>query len=170
MESKNLYRKLGALLFSEEELTERISSLARTIQDCYMEDGEINVLPIFPSAVFFYTSLVSQIKLPIRTFPALMGDDAAYFFDEDLPKKILIITDMINTGEELESVGAHLLQNHEIEECRIATLLHKNKVPQEQIMTHFVGFHCPDVYAVGFGLGYEGYFRNLTQIYEFQND
>ena len=54
---------------------------------------------------------------------------------------------------------------------RIAVLLRKQPATPrpEEVPTEYVGFDIPDEFVVGYGLDYDGYYRNFPQIAVLRN-
>lgn len=83
---------------------------------------------------------------------------------DDLPKRILIIEDIVDTGKCLGKVVEALVEAG-VEDVKICTLLHKGLVSQDDLYCDFVGFSCPsDKFVIGYGMDYRGYYRNLKFI------
>ncbi len=53
-----------------------------------------------------------------------------------------------------------------VPEIRVATLLFKPEAYLKDIPLDYVGIEIPNVYVLGYGLDYEGYARNLADIYK----
>ena len=80
-------------------------------------------------------------------------------------RNILIVEDIVDTGrtlshvlEEFKELGAKSIE--------IITLLHKPEATRNPLNLKYVGFEIPDKFVVGYGLDYEGYGRNLKDIYK----
>jgi len=80
-------------------------------------------------------------------------------------RNIVIIEDIVDTGktllhifDEFRELGAKSIE--------ILTLLHKPDKNHFPIDLKYVGFEIPNEFVVGYGLDYEGYGRNLKDIYK----
>ena len=85
--------------------------------------------------------------------------------NEDLSDRtVVIVEDIVDTGltmqRLLESVGTRMPK-----EIYIATLLLKPDKLQVELDVNYVAFEIPNDFIVGYGLDYEGYGRNLGDIY-----
>lgn len=88
--------------------------------------------------------------------------------DQDLTgRSVLVVEDIIDTGctmlhllEDLKSRGAA--------EVRIATLLVKPQNLAVDLRIDYCAFEIPNDFILGYGLDYDGYGRNLPDIYIYQ--
>jgi hypoxanthine phosphoribosyltransferase len=79
-------------------------------------------------------------------------------------KTVVIIEDIIDTGNTLDSV-IHQVIEKKPAELRIATLLLKPEAYEYMHKIDYVGFRIPNQFVVGYGLDYNGFGRNLNCIY-----
>ena len=79
-------------------------------------------------------------------------------------KSVVILEDIVDTGITLEDIIKQL-RGYEPREIRVATLLHKPDAYRKDIRLDYVGLEIPNDFVVGFGLDYEGFGRNLPDIY-----
>lgn len=85
--------------------------------------------------------------------------------NEDIQKKtVVILEDIVDTGNTIEHI-IRQLRGYDPAEIRVATLLHKPDAYRKDIALDYVGLEIPNDFVVGFGLDYEGYGRNLPDIY-----
>jgi len=77
---------------------------------------------------------------------------------------VIIIEDIVDTGHTLDSIIKQL-KGYEPNEIKIATLLFKPEAYQHNIKLDYIGIEIPNDFIIGYGLDYNGYGRNLKQIY-----
>ncbi len=80
-------------------------------------------------------------------------------------RNIIIVEDIIDTGITME----HLLDELSImkpHDIRIATLLFKPEAFRKDFDIHYVGIEIPNDFILGYGLDYDGFARNLPDIYK----
>lgn len=80
-----------------------------------------------------------------------------------LGKDILIIEDIIDTGNTLSTVK-DLLQLRKPRSIKICTLLDKPLRREIDVDVEYVGFTIPDEFVVGFGIDYAQHYRHLPYI------
>ena len=80
-------------------------------------------------------------------------------------RNIIIIEDIVDTGKTLH----HVLEEFKelgTRSISIMTLLHKPEAARVKLDLSYVGFEIPNDFVVGYGLDYDGYGRNLKDIYK----
>ena len=83
---------------------------------------------------------------------------------EDLKgKDIIIIEDIVDTGMTLNFVLNHLA-SHNPASLRVCALLDKRVRRLIDVPLDYIGFETPDEFVVGYGLDYQGEYRNLPFI------
>ena len=89
--------------------------------------------------------------------------------NEDLRNKtVIILEDIVDTGITIENI-VNQLYEYEPNEIKIATLFFKSESYQKNIKIDYIGIKIPDKFIVGYGLDYEGYGRNLEDVYTIIN-
>ena len=88
----------------------------------------------------------------------------------DLPENIdgrtvIILEDIIDTGRTLKEL-VHLFANTNVKEFKIATLFFKSDVYNGEYAIDYVGLTIPDRFIVGYGLDYNELGRNLSAVYQ----
>lgn len=80
-------------------------------------------------------------------------------------RSVIILEDIIDTGNTL-NVLLNSLRAYEAGKVRIATLLYKPDAFQGEYAIDYVGIEIPNDFIVGYGLDYDGFARNLPDIYK----
>jgi len=84
-------------------------------------------------------------------------------------RTVVILEDIVDTGITIDNILKQLAKK-EPKEVLIATLLFKPEALQKEIPLHYVGIEIPNDFIVGYGLDYDGYGRNLIDIYSVINN
>jgi hypoxanthine phosphoribosyltransferase len=79
-----------------------------------------------------------------------------------------VIEDIVDTGITMERI-LESLSSKGVKSVRVATLLQKPDALQRDIKVDYVGIKIPTQFIVGYGLDYDGYGRNLKEIYVVEN-
>lgn len=79
-------------------------------------------------------------------------------------RHVIIIEDIVDTGNTVKKI-LELIKDHKPASIQILTLLFKPEAFKEDFEIDYVGFEIENKFVVGYGLDYDGYGRNLDQIY-----
>ncbi|WP_075603218.1 hypoxanthine phosphoribosyltransferase [Saccharicrinis aurantiacus] len=79
-------------------------------------------------------------------------------------RTVVILEDIIDTGFTIEKVQKQML-SHGVADLKIATLLYKPEACKVDVKIDYTGLEIPNDFIVGYGLDYDGYGRNLADIY-----
>jgi hypoxanthine phosphoribosyltransferase len=160
---------------SDKEIGERVKELGAEISKAY-EGKKPLLISVLNGSFIFTADLIRTIKTPVEvTFIRVASYEALKtsgkvreilglkenIFDRD----ILILEDIVDTGTTLE----HLMEafiDLGTKSIKVATLLHKPDAQEKADKPDFVGFEIPNKFVVGYGLDYEGYGRELKEIYQ----
>lgn len=84
-------------------------------------------------------------------------------------RNIVIVEDIVDTGKTL----SHILSEFKelgAKSIEILALLHKPETSRYPVDLKYVGFEIPNEFVVGYGLDYEGYGRNLKDIFKVKTE
>ena len=85
--------------------------------------------------------------------------------NEDLAgRHVIILEDIVDTGLTIESIASQLKKKKPAS-LKVATLLFKPQAYQKNMVIDYVGLEMPNGFLVGYGLDYDGFGRNLEDIY-----
>lgn len=160
---------------SSEEIDAAIQKVADQINEEYKDDDPILLVTLNGAIVFAVDLLkklsikckISCVKLSsysgtqsINVVKNLIG------LNDDLTgKRVLIIEDIIDTGKTYQHM-VEMMKDKGLKDLRIATMTYKPDAYKAPLPIHYVGFSIPDKFVVGRGLDYDGYGRNLPDIYQ----
>ncbi|MCX7862156.1 MAG: hypoxanthine phosphoribosyltransferase [Bacteroidales bacterium] len=157
-------------------IQEAIQKIAQALNtDFHSFKNEVVFIGILNGAFMFAADLFKQITFPCKiTFLKLasyQGSSSSGVvksligINENLKNKtVIVIEDIVDTGETLENIICQL-KGFEPAEIRIATFLFKPNAYKKQIPIHYIGIEVPNDFIIGYGLDYDGYGRNLPEIY-----
>lgn len=83
-------------------------------------------------------------------------------------RTIVIVEDIVDSGNTITKLHKELI-DIQVEKILIATLLLKPNAYSGTIPINYAGIEIPDEFIVGYGLDYNGYGRNLTDLYRYNN-
>jgi hypoxanthine phosphoribosyltransferase len=79
-------------------------------------------------------------------------------------RNVVIIEDIVDTGVTLEKIH-HLLLNKQVKNIKVVSLLFKPDSYKKSIPVDYTCFKISNDFVVGYGLDYDGFGRNLKDIY-----
>ncbi len=163
------------ILFTEDQIQRKIKELADKINYLY-KDEEVIAICVLKGAVMFAVDLVKHLKMPLKLeFIRLssygtgtVSTGKVHAVDISLPdlndKNVLIIEDIIDTGHTAKFLLDFINNNFKTKSTKFCSLLDKKISRVSDIEPDYYGFDIDDKFVVGYGLDYEGYFRNLRYI------
>ena len=79
-------------------------------------------------------------------------------------REVIVLEDIVDTGKTLNEFLPQLI-NQQPNSLKIVALLHKPDATTHPLKIDYLGFEVPNKFLLGFGLDYDGYGRNLKEIY-----
>ena len=164
------------ILYDKNTLYEKIKQTADKINSSYSTDKILNLICVLKGGVMFLTELAKHLKMPVKMeFVTLSSyGNSKTSTGEIKPhnlnlrkfenENILIVEDIIDTGYTLEFLVNYLKQNSSNSDIKIAVLLDKKCARKVNISPDFNAFEIDNKFIVGFGLDYQGLYRNLDYI------
>ncbi len=178
-ENVTLLDKTFVKYINSADIDAAVARVAAEIMLEYRYDDPI-LLVTLNGAIVFAVDLMKQLDFPCRiscvkissysgtestgTINSLIG------LNEDIRgKRILILEDIVDTGRTY--VHLHqMLTEAGAKDVRIATMTMKPDAYKADLPVHYVGFNIPNKFVIGRGLDYDGYGRNLPDIYQVVTD
>ncbi len=84
-------------------------------------------------------------------------------------RTVVILEDIVDTGITIDNILEQLAKLNP-REIKIATMLLKPEALQKDVQLDYIGLEIPNDFIVGYGLDYDGFGRNLLDIYSVIND
>jgi hypoxanthine phosphoribosyltransferase len=161
-------------LITTERLQQRIAEMGAQITADYRAQ-DLALVGVLKGCFPFFADLCRQIDLGITCdFIGLSsygnkeetGGVVRITSDLTQPvkgKHVLVVEDIVDTGLTM----SYLLSNLKTRlpaSVKICSLLHKPARQRVPVFIDYVGFEIPDRFVLGYGLDYEGRYRNLPYI------
>jgi len=80
-------------------------------------------------------------------------------------RHIILLEDIIDTGNTIELILADLVRLNPAD-VKVACFCHKPDAFRKSYKIDYIGMDIPDEFIVGYGLDYDGFGRNLPDIYK----
>ena len=162
-------------LISQDRLNERISELGAQITQDYQGQGDLVLICVLKGSYLFLADLSRAIDLPL-TVDFMSVSSYGHGFKssgvvrliQDLSesiegKHVLIVEDIIDTGLTMSYLLENL-QTRRPRSLKIVSLLHKPTKLKVPLEIDYLGFSIEDRFVIGYGLDFQGQFRNMPFI------
>ncbi|MBK8014777.1 MAG: hypoxanthine phosphoribosyltransferase [Deltaproteobacteria bacterium] len=162
------------VLISEEEIRSRVSELGAMISRDFA-GRELTVVGVLNGSFMFMADLVRAIDLPLRcdflglsSYGSATESSGVVALTKDLSgpiegRDILVVEDIVDTGLTLAYLQENLSTRHP-RSVNVAALLSKPDRRKVEVSVDYLGFTIEDRFVVGYGLDFDGFFRNLPYI------
>ncbi len=163
-----------SVLISEEELKRRVEELANEISSEFRDKDPV-VICVLKGAFVFVSDLIRKLDIPVTTefirvssYGNNVVTSGEVKLELDLANSVanrhlILVEDIVDTGLTLQYLRANLSARSPAS-IRVCALLHKPDNNVKLSTIDFVGFNIPGKFVVGYGLDYQGYYRNLPYI------
>ncbi|RUM35057.1 MAG: hypoxanthine phosphoribosyltransferase [Archaeoglobus sp.] len=159
------------LLIGRDEIGRRVKELAEEISRDYESPLMLGILN---GAFIFMADLVREMKIPVEiefvrvksyrgvntTGKVEILMDVSDVKDKD----VLIVEDIVDTGITMNFLVKRVMKRG-ASSVKVCTLLDKPSRRIVDVIPDYVGFTIPDYFVVGYGLDYNGMYRELPEIY-----
>ena len=162
-------------LFDSNQIQNAIKNLADKLNVEYSQE-ELYVICVLKGSVMFTVDLVKHLEMPIRMEFIRLSSYGSSFstsgkvnaVDIALPdlnnKNVLIVEDIIDTGHTAKFLVDFINLNFRAKSLKFCSLLDKKIKREVEIEADYYGFEIDDKFLVGYGLDYDGYYRNIPYI------
>jgi hypoxanthine phosphoribosyltransferase len=161
-------------LFSADEIDAQVRALAASIDRDAPPGASLHLVGVLTGGFIFLADLCRALARPVtidfvRTSSYGSGTTstgAGRFLqtpDEVAGRHVLIVEDIVDTGETLHAIREWLL-THRAASVRTVCLLDKPSRRVREVPIEFIGFTIDDVFVVGYGLDLSGRHRALPYI------
>lgn len=174
MDATQISSELTKVLYTHEQIQERLAELAVEIDEKYC-DKDLLIVGVLNGAVMVMADLSRHLKshlqmdwMAISSYGSGTQSSGVVRILKDLNtdiegRHVLVVEDIIDTGLTL----AYLIQNLNSRgpaSTEIMTMFRKPEAISSTVDVAYVGFDLPNEFVVGYGLDYAGRYRNLTDV------
>lgn len=175
MKSVNVRDKEFDLFIPESEILAAIDKIAKQMNEDLKGKNPLFVC-VLNGSFMFAAELMKRLTIPCEISFVRMASyqgvkstgkmKEIYGLEEDITgRTVVILEDIVDTGYTM-SLVIDQLTCEDPQELKIATLLFKPAALKNEIKLDYVALEIPNDFIVGFGLDYDGYGRNLPNIYK----
>lgn len=169
-----MHRDIEKILIDEDVIQKRLDVLAEKVKDDF-EGKPLVVVALLKGAILFMADLLRRVPLTMEIeclnvasyHGGTESSGKVSFLDKTLPdvsgRSVLLLDDILDTGRTLDAV-LKKLKEQGAAEVKTCVLLAKD-IPRDLVMeADYTGFVIGDEFVVGYGLDYQGRYRNLPYV------
>ena len=174
MDEAHVQDDLLNVLYTEEQIQDRLAEMARAIEKDY--DGkEILLVGVLKGAVMVMADLarhfgrhVEMDWMAVSSYGSGTKSSGVVRILKDLDtdisgRHVLVVEDIIDTGLTLSWLISNLSSRGPAS-VEICTLLRKPEAQQMSVDVRYVGYDIPNEFVVGYGLDFNEKYRNLRSV------
>lgn len=158
---------------SQEKIETRIKELAQQIDQDFGGE-EVVVVGVLNGAFIFVADLIRQMKSPVYFdfigASSYKGTESTgkITITKDIKvdikgKNVVLVEDIVDTGLTISELNV-LLKERGPKSIKLATLLHKPAKTVHPVEIDYLGFEIEDKFVIGYGLDFDGRYRELPYI------
>lgn len=172
--SEELHEDIDRILISQDEIQDKIATLAKQISEDY-RGRDLLLVGVLKGAFVFMSDLAREIHLPIEfdfmavsSYGSSTKSSGVVRILKDLDyeitgRDVLLVEDIIDSGLTI-SYLLRYLEARGPASLEICSLFWKKGEQAVPLDVKYPGFEIPPVFVVGYGLDYSEKYRNLPYI------
>ncbi len=161
------------VFISQEQIANRVKELAKKIDQDFAGE-EVIVIGVLNGAFMFVADLIREIKSPVYLdFIAASSYEGTQSTGnlkilKDIKvdiknKNVIVVEDIVDTGLTIKELQKNLL-GRDPKSLKLCTLLHKPARTIHENQIDYLGFEIEDKFVIGYGLDFDGRYRELPYI------
>jgi hypoxanthine phosphoribosyltransferase len=170
----------GRVLITQEEIAGRVRELGQVLSRDYAGKDPL-LVGVLKGAVVFLADLMRAVDIPlaadfiaVSSYGGSTRASGVVKITADLSmsiedRHVVIVEDIIDSGRTIRYLKRNLQTRHPAS-LRVMALLDKVERREVDVELDYVGFTIPNEFVVGYGLDYQGLYRNLPCIAALEED
>ncbi len=167
--------RIKKVIFTHEQIVKKCQELGKWVDKEYKNSRNLIIIGLLKGSIPFLAELIKHITvdhvldfMTVSSFDGQLTRSSNIKIIMDLKtdiinKDVLIVEEIIDSGNTLSKIVAHLKERRP-NSLKILTLLNKKSQRVGQIDADMYGFDAPDYFYAGFGLDIKEKMRNLPYI------
>lgn len=170
-----LLSHLDRILLDAEAIQRRITELGQAMEQYLAPYPMVTAIAVMDGGLFFVADLLRAINLPMRL--VTMGASSYHGTTQSSGEvrvqwppalnlrgqHVLLLDDILDTGLTLGALQDRL-QAEGVAKLTTGVLLRKKRPLARPVQVDYIGFEIEDEFVVGYGMDYQGRYRNLPCI------
>ncbi len=174
VDAADVMSDLSEVLFTSDEIAQRISEVAAQIDEDY-QGREVLLVGVLNGAVMVMSDLQRAMKshvqmdwMAVSSYGSGTQSSGVVRILKDLNtelegRHVIVVEDIIDTGLTLSYLMSNLASRKPAS-LEIMTMFSKPEAAEMDVKVKYVGFEIPNQFVVGYGLDYAGRYRNLRDL------
>jgi hypoxanthine phosphoribosyltransferase len=174
MEFSDVENDIAEVLYTEQQIHEKIAELSRRIEVDYAGE-KVLLVGVLRGAVMVMADLARELTIPIEmdwmavsSYGSGTQSSGVVRILKDLDtdlhgRHVLIVEDIIDSGLTLSWLRGNL-ESRGAASVEICALLRKPEAAKVVVDVKYEGFQIPNAFVVGYGLDFAEQYRNLRGI------
>ena len=170
-----LLGRMEKVLIDSPTLSARLTEMGRQITEDY-QGRDLAIVTILQGGMVFMADLIREIHLPLTIGSVSVASyhggtessGTVTFHQSKMPdirgKHVLVLDDILDTGRTLTAILSRFQEECQPASMKVCVLLEKRVERTETVEADYCGFSIGDEFVVGYGLDYDGEYRNLPMI------
>ena len=170
----------GRVLITQEEIAGRVRELGRALSRDYAGKDPL-LVGVLKGAGVFLADLMRAVDIPlaadfiaVSSYGGSTRTSGAVKITADLSmsiedRHVVIVEDIIDSGRTIRYLKRNFQTRHPAS-LRVMALLDKVEGREVDVELDYVGFTIPNEFVVGYGLDYNGLYRNLPCVAALEED
>ncbi len=178
---------VGRVLISRDRINDRVAELGQKLSedlaaalraegdDTLDHPDRVVMVPVLTGAIVFVADLVRHMPLKmslrlvsVSSYPGQSKKSKGASLRGALPndlegRHVVVVDDILDSGQTLALVQEAIMEQNPAS-LRFCVLLDKQVEKTVDMKAEYTGFEIPDEFVVGYGLDYDGFYRNLPDI------
>lgn len=167
-------------LITEKQIQEKIREIGKKITQQYKDKEDIVAICVLKGSFMFYSDLIRAVEsdlscefFGVASYHGEIKSSGEVKITLDLNhpiegKHVLLVEDIVDTGLTMSYLIKNIKARHP-KTLTTASLLLKPGALKTKVDLDYVGFEIGNEFVVGYGLDYQGLYRNLPFIAQVQN-
>lgn len=161
------------ILYTQNDLDGRMDEMAAELNVKYKDEEPI-IVPVLNGAMIFASDMIKRLNFKLTIDPIKASSYAGaestgkVKITQDIKSDVkgcpvIFMEDIIDTGRTLQALS-EVMRDRGAKSVEVVAMLDKPETRVVDFYADYYGFKAPDEFLVGYGLDYNGLYRNLPYV------